>query len=240
MGPTPEPLPERRSIGYGCRSSEVWEMRSGVIVLGAMLAGCSVAPAQSLGPAPSASTTTPTSTATTTVPAATTRPPLPPAGAPTEIAGLTHPDALPPAVDLEAETFEELIRVWDDIDRYLVWLYAHPTTDEAALALVLQPGSRAYEDIENSMRTLVDRGARTVQENLLGELVAFSCCPDPDTEMVVGRVAVAVQSRADPGHMVIIGEDGGVLAESSGWDLREWALVLEEGGAGWRVSSFGD
>jgi hypothetical protein len=213
-------------------------MRSGVILAGAMLAAaCSGVPAQPLGLAGSTPTSTSTSTTTT---AAATRPASLPAVAPPEILDLTHPDALPPPVDLEAETFEELMRVWEDIDRYLVWLYAHPTTDEAALALVLQPGSRAYEDIENSMRTLVDRGARTVQENLLGELVAFSCCPDPDAEMGVGRVGVGVQSRADPGHLVIIGEDGGVLAESSGWDLREWALVLEEGGAGWRVSSFGD
>jgi hypothetical protein len=57
--------------------------------------------------------------------------------------------------------------------------------------------------------------------------------------MEAGVIRVGIQSRALAGHMYVVSDDGTVMAESQGWDLREWTLVFVEGEEGWRVSSFG-
>ena len=84
-----------------------------------------------------ATTSAPTvSTTTTLVPVATTT-------VDPEALDLTHPDAPAPEVDLEAETWAELLRVWQDIEEYWVWMYAHPSD-------VLTIYSRCYQPMGQS------------------------------------------------------------------------------------------
>ncbi len=219
-------------------------MRSGLIVLGAMLvAACS---AGLTGESPPQSTTpAPPTAVTTTVPAAASTTPTPPSTTSTTLAAvgwldLTHPDAPPPEVDLRADTFDELIRVWGEIDRYLVWLYAHPTLDDRLLDRVLEPGSTARNQVLDSMRTLVDNSYRSVREATLGEVTAFSCCPDPQSEMAAGSISVAIQSRSGSPAVLLLGARGETVAEMPGWELKEWRLKFNRGEEGtWRVASFG-
>ncbi len=220
-------------------------MRSGVIVLGAMLAAaCSAGPAVQT-PAPP--TTAQPVASVTTAPAGPAA--EPPTAAPSsttttttvevEALDLTHPDAPPPAVNLQAETFDELIRVWGDIDRYLVWLDAHPTTDAEVLGLILDPGSDAYTARKELMEQLADQGRRIVATSFLGEITAFSCCPDPQQDVRDGVIRVAIQSRSTSPAATAMDAAGAVVAELPGWTLKEWRVTFRraEDGA-WRIASF--
>lgn len=218
-------------------------MRSGLIVLGAMLvAACSAGPTGES--APQSTTPAPPAAATTTVPAAASTTPTPPSTTSTTLAAvgwldLTHPDAPPPEVDLRADTFDELIRVWEEIDRYLVWLDSHPTTNREVLALVLEPGSEAYAARSELLAQLAQFDHRIIGNSFLGEVTAFSCCPDPQRDVGAGVITVAVQSRSTSPAATAIDSEGQVVAELPGWDLKEWRIVFRRAENGeWRIVSF--
>lgn len=181
-------------------------------------------------PTASTSTTLTTTTTTTTTAPTTTVP---------GDVDLTHPDTPAPPVDLHADTFEELARVWSDIDDYLVWLDAHPTVNPSAVALVLEAGSPAYESKVSLMAQLVADQQRIVGRRALGDLTAFSCCPQPQPEIDRGVITVGIQSRSDTPAARAIDSEGRVVVELPGWEVMTWLVTFRRGEDGaWRVVSF--
>jgi hypothetical protein len=218
-------------------------MRSGLIVLGAMLlAACSAGPTgESRPPSTTAAAITAVTTMVPAVASTSTAPPSTPTTTLVAVASpdLTHPDAPAPEVDLRAETFDELIRVWDEIDRYLVWLDSHPTTNREVLALVLEPGSEAFVARSELLAQLAQFDYRIIGSSFLGDVTAFSCCPDPQRDVDAGVITVAVQSRSTSPTATAIDSEGQVVAELPGWDLREWRIVFRRAENGeWRIVSF--
>ena len=182
----------------------------------------------------SATTSAPTvSTTTTLVPVATTT-------VDPEALDLTHPDAPAPEVNLEAETWAELLRVWRDIEEYWVWMYAHPSDDPDHLLKVLSADGPELEQQIDGMDQLLSNDWRIISDSIFGEILGFGCCLDPDARVVEGRILIVITSRADADSNVVVDADGEMVFGMDGYERQQFDVELrrEEDGR-WLVWLFG-
>lgn len=153
---------------------------------------------------------------------------------------LTHPDAPPPEVDLEADTWAELLLVWQDIERYWVWMYSHPSTDPAHLSVVLHPDGPEFEQQMEGMAQLVENDWRIVSDSIFGQILGFGCCPDADARVESGQISIVVTATAAPESTLILDGTGETVSSFEGFDRMEFEAVLRRDQEGsWRVWQFG-
>lgn len=153
---------------------------------------------------------------------------------------LTHPDAPPPEVDLEADTWAELLLVWQDIERYWVWMYSHPSTDPAHLSVVLHPDGPEFERQTQAMRDMTDNGWRILSDSIFGRILGFGCCPNPDERMTTGQVDINVTTTAEAGSNVTVDSEGEVVFGFDGFDRLQFEVELRRSEEGqWLVWLFG-
>ncbi len=144
----------------------------------------------------------------------------------------------PPLVDLQAETFEDLRAVWDQIDAYWAWLNAHPTDDPEVLGVIFHPEGIEYARQAETLGSLERDGLRLVAFTAIGEVTAFGCCPDPQAEMDRGSITLAIRT-AWPGteRATLTDSDGLVLETFPGWRLQSWLITLRRSDNGhWLVA----
>ena len=153
-----------------------------------------------------------------------------------DAAALTDPDAPAPPVDLQADTWSELVGVWAEIDAYWTWLNAHPTEDPDVLAVIFHPDGPEFDEQIKVNRNVVAQGLRVISESTLGEIIGFGCCPDPDRELATGKVRVLVITRAPTPFAVVTLDDGTVTEEIPGWDRAEFSLEFRRtANDGWKL-----
>ncbi len=146
-------------------------------------------------------------------------------------------DDAPPTVDLRADTFEELRAVWDQIDAYWAWLNAHPTDDPAVLGVIFDPDGVEYARQMETMAGLANDGLRLIAPTAIGEVTAFGCCPDPQTEMDSGSITLALRTTwSDDHRAVLVDTADQVVEEFPGWRLQSWLVTLRlSKSGGWLV-----
>lgn len=153
-----------------------------------------------------------------------------------DAATLTDPDAPPPAVDLQANTWAELVGVWSDIDAYWTWLNAHPTDDPEVLSVIFDPEGPEFAEQQEEMRTLLGSEWRIIAPSTIGEVVGFGCCPDPAAELATGRMRLLIETRSADGEAVVLSETNQVEQRFAGWDRRSFRVELVRSvGGDWQV-----
>ena len=152
-----------------------------------------------------------------------------------DAAALTDPDAPAPPVDLQADTWSELVGVWAEIDAYWTWLYSHPTPDTSVISRIFGEGGPELAEQSETLGALVDNGLRIVSPGFIGTPIGFGCCPDPAVEMALGSITLLLQTRLDD-SAYFENEDGEFVEGVEGWVSSDWRVELRRNASGeWQV-----
>jgi len=168
--------------------------------------------AASAAPAPTTSSTTTSSTTTTS----TTTPP-------TSTTTLAVGGEAPPPVDLQADTFDELRLVWDQIDAYWAWLNAHPTDDPTVLAVIFHPDGVEFARQMEGYTAIKEVGLRVLNSGP-GEVISFAH-PDPQANIRAGAISIGLITSDLLGAQVV-DDSGQIVQVLGGWDKRQWRIHL--------------
>ena len=180
--------------------------------------------AASAAPAPTTSSTTTSSTTTTST-----------TTLPTSTTTLAVGGEAPPPVDLQADTFDELRLVWDQIDAYWAWLNAHPTDDPMVLAVIFHPDGVEFARQMEGFAAAKEAGIRVIDGGP-GRSIALSH-PDPSSEIEAGAISLGLITT-HPEEARTVDASGRIVERFAGWDSRQWLVRLVKSTAGsWVVWS---
>lgn len=139
---------------------------------------------------------------------------------------LTALDAPPPEVDLTADTWAELLVVWEQIDAYWTWLYSHPELANSRLPEVFHPDGPAFSQQGDTFEDLAADGLRRIADSTFGRIVGFGCCPDPDTQMASGRLPLNLTTSLLADAVIYLNTEGSVEFAADGWASRQFSVEL--------------